>query len=59
LIVNRFGNPQHDQKGSGLGLYITKETVSKLQGTIEVESEKGKGTMFRVTLPVGNSPNKL
>lgn len=37
--------------GSGLGLYIIKNTVTKLGGTIDFESEEGKGSTFRVRLP--------
>ncbi|MCK5102484.1 MAG: HAMP domain-containing histidine kinase, partial [Cyclobacteriaceae bacterium] len=37
--------------GSGLGLYIVKETIDKLKGKIEVESELNKGTTFTVTIP--------
>ncbi|MBK5194305.1 MAG: PAS domain S-box protein, partial [Flavobacteriaceae bacterium] len=36
--------------GSGFGLYIVKETLEKLHGTIEVQSEKGVGTTFSITL---------
>jgi len=36
--------------GSGFGLYIVKEAVEKLYGTIEVQSEKGVGTTFIITL---------
>jgi signal transduction histidine kinase len=37
--------------GSGLGLYIVRETVEKVQGTIKLESELGGGTAFAVRLP--------
>jgi signal transduction histidine kinase len=37
--------------GSGLGLYIVKETVDKLQGAIELRSEPGKGSEFSIHLP--------
>lgn len=37
--------------GSGLGLSITKELVLLHKGTIEVQSLKGRGTTFKITLP--------
>ena len=39
-------------KGSGLGLYIVKETIEKMKGSIQVESKEGEGTSFTVTIPV-------
>ena len=37
--------------GSGLGLYITKETVEKLKGYITINSKKGEGTKIKVVIP--------
>jgi signal transduction histidine kinase len=37
--------------GSGLGLYIVKETLQKLNGRIEVSSKVGEGTAFTIVVP--------
>ena len=39
---------------SGIGLYILKETLKKIDGDISVSSEKGEGTTFTVILPNGS-----
>ena len=42
-------------KGTGLGLAVCQQIVSKHGGTIEVESQLGKGSTFKVKLPVSES----
>ncbi|SHN15053.1 PAS domain S-box-containing protein [Cyclobacterium lianum] len=39
-------------EGSGIGLAITRHLVDRLGGHIEVESEKGKGTLVKISLPL-------
>ena len=39
-------------QGTGLGLAITKQMVDLMEGTIECQSEQGKGTTFKVVLDV-------
>jgi len=50
-IFEMFYRVSHNSIGSGLGLYLVKESLKKLNGTIKVESEKGKGTVFYISIP--------
>jgi len=40
-----------EYEGSGLGLAVTKRVVDQMDGSIDVETEKGKGSCFTVSLP--------
>jgi signal transduction histidine kinase len=50
-IFKMFYRGDEKSRGSGLGLYIVKETVEKIGGTISVNSKHGEGSSFTVTLP--------
>ena len=51
----RIENPLlQSQSGSGLGLALTRELITLMNGTVSVESEPGVGTQFTITLPVTN-----
>ena len=54
LIFDMFYRGIDDNTGSGLGLYIVKETIDKLSGRIYVNSEAGKGAEFVVEVPNQN-----
>ena len=40
------------EKGLGLGLYIVKKVAEAHGGSVSVKSEKGKGTIFQLTIPL-------
>lgn len=46
----QFGTGRHN--GTGLGMAIVKSLVNQKNGTIDVESKVGEGTVFTVTLPL-------
>ncbi|MFT3795568.1 PAS domain S-box protein [Flavobacterium sp.] len=49
-IFDMFFRASADTEGSGIGLYIVREIVEKLGGTITVKSEENKKTAFTITL---------
>ena len=50
-VFNMFFRGTAQSKGSGLGLYIVKEAIEKLNGDIGIESVPNKGTTLTITLP--------
>lgn len=40
------------EKGTGLGLAVSYNIIKKMNGTLTVESEEGKGSVFTITIPV-------
>jgi signal transduction histidine kinase len=50
-IFQMFYRATESRSGSGLGLYIVKETIETLQGQIKVQSKLGEGTSFSISLP--------
>ncbi len=53
-IFDMFYRVTNNSVGSGLGLYLVKETIAKLNGQIEIESELNKGTTFNIHIPNNN-----
>jgi signal transduction histidine kinase len=43
---------KEDGKGTGLGLFVVKHILDDYSGKIEVDSEKGKGSTFRIFFPL-------
>ena len=52
-IFEKFyqGDASHRSEGNGLGLAMVKRIVELADGVVELESEPGKGTLFRIILP--------
>jgi signal transduction histidine kinase len=55
-IFNMFYRATERSEGAGLGLYIVRETVEKLGGSISVQSELGESTSFEIQIPNGSPP---
>lgn len=50
-IFDMFFRGVHKNAGSGVGLYVAREALKKLNGTINIESTPGEGSKFIVVLP--------
>jgi signal transduction histidine kinase len=58
-IFNRFVKANENVQGTGLGLSICKMLVEKMGGKISAESEVGKGSIFKFTLPLAEDSHQL
>lgn len=58
-IFNRFVKANENVQGTGLGLSICKMLVEKMGGKISAESEVGKGSIFKFTLPLTEDSHQL
>ncbi|MBK5278194.1 MAG: PAS domain-containing protein, partial [Bacteroidia bacterium] len=56
-IFDMFFRATEKSDGSGLGLYIAKETIQRLQGKITCQSEEGIGSTFEILLPIDSTKN--
>ncbi len=54
--IQQIGKPYYSTKkeGTGLGMMVAYSTIHKLNGNIEILSEKGKGTTFVITIPASH-----
>jgi signal transduction histidine kinase len=50
------GSESQDNRSTGLGLYLVKEAIKRIKGTISVESSLGSGTTFTIFIPT--QPNE-
>jgi len=53
-IFQSFYTTKGENQGTGLGLSVSKSIVSDHEGEIIVDSQKGMGSRFKITLPVSN-----
>jgi signal transduction histidine kinase len=55
-LLEPFVTTKPSGEGSGLGLWIVRSTLMALGGSVQVESESGRGAAFIVRLPLAAAP---
>jgi signal transduction histidine kinase len=50
-VFDMFYRATEKSQGSGLGMYIVKQAIDKLKGSVEIKSTFGKGTTIKIVLP--------
>ena len=58
-IFNMYGKLSGSTQGKGLGLYLVKTQVETMNGSIEVESKNGEGSIFTINLLLNAMEKKL
>lgn len=56
-VMDAFFTTKEEGKGTGLGLAICRRIVQDHQGCIQIESQPGRGTTVRITMPASNGIN--
>jgi signal transduction histidine kinase len=57
-IYDMFFRASEMSNGSGLGLYIVKETLDKMKGSIDIQSKLNKGTAVTINIPQSKRRSK-
>jgi signal transduction histidine kinase len=57
-IFEPFFSTKQDQKGTGLGLWVSYDIIRRHGGTLRVHSRPGRGTTFTISLPIGGMPGE-
>lgn len=59
-VKNKFFKANHTRRGSGIGLAVANEIITRHNGTLAINSEEGVGTTVLITIPAidGGSPDE-